>query len=87
MLHADAVKAGDFEDPVTINISFFVIFVNISQKNTWMAALDAPTLDGLITEMNSMNRYFAKVICIKEQVSLFSIRNKRHFVSGCQILG
>ena len=32
MLHADAVKAGDFEDPVTINISFCNIRKYFSEK-------------------------------------------------------
>ena len=29
--------------------------------NTWFTAIDAKTLDSLITEMNEMNRWFAKV--------------------------
>eukprot|EP00091_Calanus_sinicus_P025303 TRINITY_DN9581_c0_g1_i3.p1 TRINITY_DN9581_c0_g1~~TRINITY_DN9581_c0_g1_i3.p1 ORF type:complete len:156 (-),score=65.23 TRINITY_DN9581_c0_g1_i3:2-469(-) len=30
--------------------------------NTWFTAIDAKTLDSLITEMNEMNRWFAKVV-------------------------
>ena len=29
--------------------------------NLWFKAVDAKTLDSLITEMNEMNRWFAKV--------------------------
>ena len=31
------------------------------QDNKWFEAVDAQTLDKLITEMNTMNRWFAKV--------------------------
>ena len=31
------------------------------QENKWFAAVDAGTLDNLITQMNTMNRWFAKV--------------------------
>ena len=34
------------------------------QENKWFAAVDAETLDKLITEMNTMNRWFAKVTYI-----------------------
>merc|ERR1719333_1654681 len=30
--------------------------------NLWFTAIDAKTLDSLITEMNEMNRWFAKVV-------------------------
>ena len=30
-------------------------------KNLWMSNIDAVALDKLITEMNEMNRWFAKV--------------------------
>ena len=34
------------------------------QENKWFAAVDAGTLDNLITQMNTMNRWFAKVTYI-----------------------
>merc|ERR1711970_1118219 len=33
-----------------------------AKDNKWFAAVDAKTLDGMITEMNTMNRWFAKVV-------------------------
>merc|ERR1719500_1095792 len=33
-----------------------------AKDNTWFEAVDAKTLDGMITEMNTMNRWFAKVV-------------------------
>merc|ERR1719370_230058 len=33
-----------------------------AKENKWFAAVDAKTLDGMITEMNTMNRWFAKVV-------------------------
>merc|ERR1711974_351612 len=33
-----------------------------AKDNKWFEAVDAKTLDGLITEMNTMNRGFAKVV-------------------------
>jgi len=46
MLHADAVKFGSAGP----------------KDNKWFAAVDAETLDKLITEMNTMNRWFAKTV-------------------------
>merc|ERR1711990_366415 len=33
-----------------------------AKDNKWFEAVDAKTLDGMITEMNTMNRWFAKVV-------------------------
>merc|ERR1712215_480464 len=33
-----------------------------ASENVWFKAIDAATLDSLITEMNEMNRWFAKVV-------------------------
>merc|ERR1712240_564100 len=33
-----------------------------AQGNAWFESIDADTLDSLITEMNSMNRWFAKIV-------------------------
>merc|ERR1712025_731872 len=33
-----------------------------AKDNAWFEAVDAKTLDGMITEMNTMNRWFAKVV-------------------------
>merc|ERR1719309_319219 len=33
-----------------------------ASENVWFKAVDAATLDSLITEMNEMNRWFAKVV-------------------------
>merc|ERR1712055_307972 len=33
-----------------------------AKDNKWIEAVDAKTLDGMITEMNTMNRWFAKVV-------------------------
>merc|ERR1711874_930203 len=33
-----------------------------AKDNKWFEAVDAKTLDGMITEMNTMNRWFAKVM-------------------------
>merc|ERR1711936_1340183 len=46
MLHADAVKFGSAA----------------AKDNKWFEAVDAQTLDKLITEMNTMNRWFAKTV-------------------------
>merc|ERR1712147_477594 len=46
MLHADAIKFGSAA----------------ATGNKWFEAVDAATLDKLITEMNTMNRWFAKTV-------------------------
>ena len=47
-IHADAVKMkSDDDEP--------------SPGKVWFRAIDAKTLDTVITEMNEMNRWFAKV--------------------------
>merc|ERR1711939_800781 len=33
-----------------------------AKNNKWFEAVDAKTLDGMITQMNTMNRWFAKVV-------------------------
>ena len=37
----------------------------LPQDNKWFQAMDAKTLDQLITEMNTMNKYFGKVGFLK----------------------
>merc|ERR1719428_1220343 len=39
-----------------------VKFGSGAKENKWFAAVDAGTLDNLITQMNTMNRWFAKVV-------------------------
>ena len=48
-LHADAVKIESVDEEPT-------------PGKVWFRAIDAKTLDTVITEMNEMNRWFAKVI-------------------------
>lgn len=48
----------------------------------WFEAIDAKTLDKVITEMNEMNRWFAKVSCIAPLFDTYLAR-----FSGREILG
>ena len=47
------------------------------EDNTWFSAIDAKTLDRLITEMNEMNRWFAKVSTLVDVME-----NYEHLVGG-----
>ena len=66
-LHADAVMDAKKKE---------------SPGKKWFEAIDAKTLDKVITEMNEMNRWFAKVNLV---VYLFSNLTTR--LIGCEILG
>merc|ERR1719500_1648845 len=57
-----ATHAFPSDGPLNMLHADAVKFGAGAKDNTWFEAVDAKTLDGMITEMNTMNRWFAKVV-------------------------
>ena len=95
-LHADAImeaknnrkKPRMFESPVELddlnNLHADAVMEAKKKESPgkkWFEAIDAKTLDKVITEMNEMNRWFAKV-----NYNFFLFPNLKTGL-GCEILG
>merc|ERR1719500_1473354 len=57
-----ATHAFPSDGPLNMLHADAVKFGAGAKDNTWFEAVDAKILDGMITEMNTMNRWFAKVV-------------------------